>query len=124
MIKIKDEKVKDELVTFLKGIRVRQEELSDTEEVCYPLISLYLAIKKKILFANLMLHPTILTSAPFYDDKERINEKELEKLLLKLLEYEFTENKTYLNKEEVDKVIKVHKSLKNKREKNESITSL
>lgn len=39
MIKIKDEKVKDELVTFLKGIRVRQEELSDTEEGCETLIS-------------------------------------------------------------------------------------
>jgi hypothetical protein len=124
MIKIKNDKVRDKIVDFLIDLKIKQEEFSDTEEVCYPLVSLYLALKKNLFFKSFLLHPIILMTAPFYRNKKKVEESELEQLLLELIEFELTEKNVFLSSEEFKKVIKVHKSLKAKREKNETVSEI
>ena len=123
MIKVKTKEIENEIISFLIELKEIQKDISETEQICYPKLSLYLAIKNKIFFKNLLLHPVILVMSSVYGNKEKIKESELELLLLKTLEYEFTESQVFLIKPEIDTVIKVHKRLKNKREKNESVNS-
>lgn len=110
MIKLKDNV---ELRLFLNEISKLQKSYIDTEEICYPKISLYLAAKHKIFFKNLLTHPLILVSRSVFEERIVVNEKELVNLLQEVIEYEFLVSENLLPKER-DKVIKLHKKLKSK----------
>ncbi|MEO6303756.1 MAG: hypothetical protein ABIP51_11360 [Bacteroidia bacterium] len=121
MIKVKTEETRKEIVDFLTELKEKQLDISETNEIYYPKLSLYLALKKKIFFKNLLLHPLVLINVPFYYKKNKIKESELEFLLLELIEFELTEKVVFLSIQERDKIIKIHKSLKTKREKNGTV---
>jgi hypothetical protein len=111
-MKVKRDETREEIVSYLKELRTKQEEYCDTEDVCYSKIGLYLALKKKILFKNFLLHPVVLEIIPFHSSRAPIEENELESLLAEVLEFELTSEVEYLTKKERDRIIRLHKSLK------------
>jgi hypothetical protein len=117
MLKVKDEEAKGEVLEFLKSLRLKQREIETEKKIYYPSISLYLALKHKMFFKNLLLHPMVLEKRFFYDNKKiELTTEELIDRLTLVLEYEFTEEET-LSVIERNRIIKVHKKLKNNLEK-------
>lgn len=112
------EEVNKEIVEYLNEYKSKLEEIGDTEEICYPIISLHLAAKKKILIKNLLLHPLVLKNINFYKNRKTVELPDLQNILANVLEFEMTSKETYLKNEELKAVIKVHKSLKKKSDKN------
>ena len=117
MLKLRDEEAKGEVLDFLKSLRIKQKEIETEKKVYYPSISLYIALKHKIFFKNLLLHPKVLDKRFFYDNRKvELSTSELADKLATVLEYEFTVNELLSDKER-DKIIKVHKKLKTALEK-------
>lgn len=119
MVNIK-EKENQEIIDYLIEYKDKLKDIAETETICYPIISLHLAAKKKILIKNLLLHPLILKTISFYKKRKTVELNELENLLATVLEFEILNKDTYLKNDELKQVIKVHKSLKKKSEKNEN----
>ena len=119
MVKIKDQEVKDNILFLIKEIRERQKELELIKEVYKSSLSLYFAIKNKIFFPNLILHPLCLEKGEYYTYKEEVTTlEELEVLLKSIIEYELDSyTKDELTSKERDLVIKKYRALKKKREK-------
>lgn len=111
MVEIKNLDEADQIILFLKQLKIRQEEYSDTELFCYPKISLYLAAKHKLFIPNFLLHPLVLSIKTFYEDRMQIDEEEIKDLLAEVLEFEFLEKETFLTTEELKYIIQVHKNL-------------
>jgi hypothetical protein len=116
MREIKDTEEITEIRKFVNLIKKKQMELEETETqyVLYSPISLNYALKNKILIANFLTHPLILIEKLFHDDYAQKNEEEILELTKKILEYEFTEKVTYLEKVEIDRIIKFLRKLEKK----------
>ena len=125
MVKIKDQEVKDNILFLIKEIRERQKELELTKEVYKSSLSLYFAIKNKIFFPNLILHPLCLEKGEYYTYKEEVTTlEELEVLLKSIIEYELDSyTKDELTSKERDVVIKKYRTLKKKSEKQDSLNT-
>lgn len=122
MIKIKNLSVdNEEMIKFLKGLKIKQKNIEDKESLFYPKISLYTTLKYNIFFKNFLLHPIVLKSKKYYEDKNIVDKiEDIVELLGKTLTFELTENITYLTVNERDQLVKVHKKLLKKIEKVES----
>jgi hypothetical protein len=121
MIKTKNvEVMSQEVHDFLKNLKLSQEKIEEKEFTVYPKVSLYLALKHKIFYADLLTHPVILTRRKFYEEKEQIvDDKLLKNILGKVLEYEMSANDEILNHEQRTKCIKLFSKLKKKFENQE-----
>ena len=115
MIRVKNiELESNNVLKFLQELKLKQKEISEDEVTVYPKIALYTALKHKIFFSNLLLHPKILTKKKFFKDKEQISDdKSLKEELGKVLQYEMTSDEK-LSIDERTKVIKVFNKLQRK----------
>lgn len=113
MIKIKDIKVgTEEILSYLSSLKDKQKKVIDKDNIFYPKISLYIALKHKILFKNLLLHPKVLREKKFYQDKNQIiTSNSLRGILSEVLEFELTSNDETLSTEERNEIIKVFKKI-------------
>ena len=102
---------------FAPSLKKKQKELEEKEQIYYPCITLYSALKYNIFYTNLLLHPCILKEKDFSDDNEYAEESGLKKELEKVIEYELTETQPFLLKTERDEIIKVFRKLQKKEEK-------
>src|SRR5258708_4387211 len=76
---------------FLREMKKKQKEVESEEVTIYPKISLYTALKHKIFFINLLLHPEILIKKKFYQEKKQLMDNvSLKEELGKVLQYEMT----------------------------------
>jgi hypothetical protein len=97
----------------LEEIKAKQKELDNVEELYYPTLSFYTALKYDILFKNLLLHPLVLSKKSVFDeDKYTIKSKEQVKTMLqKVIEYELTESVSHMIPQERDKLIQIFRKL-------------
>lgn len=119
MIKIKDNDtdiISNEVVEFLNCLKNKQRQKKDTGNVFYSKIPLYMALKNKIFFKNLLTHPVILVEKKFYEEKQQIETmEELKDELEKVLEHEVSVRKeVFLSVNEFKKIIEVFEKLKKK----------
>ena len=116
-LKVKDEEATGEVIKFLIKLKEKQKELELEKKIYYPSISLYLALKNRIFFKNLLLHTKVLEKRNYYDDKKtELTIEALTEKLAQVLEYEFSV-KEELSDIERNKIIKTHKKLKKSIEK-------
>jgi len=120
---INDLDVSEEIILFLKGFKQKQETYSETENLCYTKISLYLAAKHNIFFNNFLLHPLVLSVGTFFEEKRQIEENQIEFLIATVLEFELTTTKNFLSEDEIKKLIKVYNLLKIKNEPLKAISN-
>lgn len=125
MIKVKDietDIISNELIEFLNCLKGKQKDKENTGVIFYSKIPLYMALKNKVFFKNLLTHPVILGEKKFYENKEQIESlEELKNQLEKVLEFEVSVRKEiFLNVSEFKKVIHVFEKLKKKLEKKNS----
>lgn len=111
MIKVKDIETTEEVFNFLKELKLRQRELELQKEVYFSSISLYTALKYKICFKNLLLHPTVLCKKSYYDLNPELTKNELVEKLSEVLTYEFTIEQK-LTDFELKQIVKIHKKIK------------
>lgn len=116
MIKVKDiEGVSEQVIQFLDQLKIKQKEKQKEGFIFYPKISLYMALKNKIFFTNLLLHPLVLISKKFFESKAQLKTSvELQVELGKILEYEATSLKETLTKSEFKEVVNCFEKLKKK----------
>ena len=116
-----------EVIATLKEMKQRQKEVEDKEEVIYSSISFYLALKNNIFYKNLFLHPLVLKTKLFFEEKEMIKEETLNEFFQSIIEYELTADNTYLTKLERDSLIKIFKkrqgSISGKLKTSDNVTS-
>lgn len=110
MLKVTKAQNQDAIV-FITSLRERQHELKLERKNYYPSITMHTALKYRIFFPNLLLHPKVLEARHFYENRtETLLPEELAIKIANVLEYEFLEKET-LTKKEQERLIKLHKKL-------------
>lgn len=102
----------EEVAIFLSDYKEKQKEYADTENFCYPKLSLCSAAKYKLFFSSLLLHPLTLKVVAFFEPRDCLNDDEIKEFIREVIEYELTESFSYLSTEELNKLIKIHKEFK------------
>jgi len=102
-----------EVIATLKEIKIKQKNMEDKEHIAYSSISFYLALKHNIFYKNLFLHPLVLKTKMFFEDKDMIKEENLNDFFQSIIEYELTADTTFLSTLERDSLIKIFKKKQN-----------
>jgi|GEM_PF-5167112 len=126
MLKIKSDIDRENILYFNKMLRIKQKELSNSEEFYITQLTLYQIIKNKLLFKNFLFHPKILKKRSIYDIFLPPTNLEIENILEKVILYETSKEikDCKLETEELNYVIKVYRKIKKKNDNREISASI
>lgn len=116
MLKIKDQDYsKLEVIKYLKLLKDFQKKQTSQEITIYSKLPLYFAVKYKIFYKNILLHPLLILERKFFEEKKQINnEIDLIETLGEILKFEVTSNAEVLSVTERTLMIKIFNKLKKK----------
>lgn len=111
---IENEQQHEYVWKYFCSFHKKQKELETEDTLIYPVIPMNIALKYGILYADFMLHPTMIRSRKFYENIKIVTKRsEIADLISKLLQTELLSDSENLkiSEETLKVLIKAHKIL-------------